>query len=66
MRSMVEGALGAECLGWAETTVTARAPSTTLLRSVGPLPRSAGQESTRAVDPRRPFVSRRAALNSRV
>jgi hypothetical protein len=43
---MVEGALGAELLR-AKTNLAARAPSTTLLRSVVPLPRFAGQESMR-------------------
>ena len=38
MRSMVEGACSKEA------RLTARAPSTTLLRSAVPLPRSAGQD----------------------
>ncbi len=44
MRSMVEGALGGERHLQAKTSLSARAPSTTLLRSVVPLPRVAGQD----------------------
>jgi hypothetical protein len=44
-----EGALGAEHALSAKTILAARAPSTTLPRSVVPLPRFAGQESMRAV-----------------
>ncbi len=43
MRSMVEGACSKE------VRLTAHAPSTTLLRSVVPLPRFAGQESAKFV-----------------
>jgi hypothetical protein len=44
MRSMVEGAAAEKISLMRGMAITARAPSTTLLRSVVPLPRFAGQE----------------------